>query len=253
MPTKLERNILARIRQANEWWQLFQPGEKVLVGISGGKDSLALLELLSHFDLEIEALHIRLSSSASDHFYEWCRQRSTFHVLETDILAEAHAPDANKNPCFICTRRRRRTMAEFAQSRGIVKIVYGHHKNDAAETFLINQIYGRELSTMMPDQELLDGQFHIIRPLYLVPEFLLESYAREKEIPVAKEYCPTAGKSKRTLIKDILKELQAANPKIDVIDNIFNSMALINLPFLPDFPHRKILMEKRLSKLGKNL
>jgi tRNA 2-thiocytidine biosynthesis protein TtcA len=241
MNSKLERILKGHIKNANLWWQLFAPQEKVLLGISGGKDSLALLELLQNFELQIEAVHLQLGDKEPDSYHDFCRTRSDFHILKTDIWKEAFATDANKNPCFICMRRRRRAIVEFAHSRGIKTIVYGHHRDDVVETLLLNQLYGREISTMLPKQPLLQGEFHIVRPLYTIPQKLLISYAREKEIPYVENDCPAIEKSRRLQIRRLLNDLEKANPKIDIRENLFNSLKKINLPFIPKFPDSKIL------------
>ncbi|HDR05197.1 MAG TPA: hypothetical protein ENN84_08140 [Candidatus Marinimicrobia bacterium] len=242
MSTKLEKILVGHIKQANAWWQLFAPGEKVLVGISGGKDSLALLELLQSFDLRIESVHLQLSEKEPDSYHNFCRERSHFHIHKTNIGEEAFASDANKkNPCFICMRRRRQAIVEFANSRAIKTIVYGHHRDDVIETLFLNQLYSREISTMLPNQPLLQGEFHIVRPLYTIPQKLLISYAREKEIPYVENDCPAIKKSRRMEIRRLLDDLEKSNPKIDIRDNLFHSLKKINLPFIPKFPDYKII------------
>ncbi len=248
MHTKLERTLIEHIKNANEWWQLFSPGEKVLLGISGGKDSLALLELLQGFDLQLESVHLQLGENESDAYHKFCQERSHFHLLKTDIWEHAFAPDASKKPCYICMRRRRRTIVEFAHSRSIHTIVYGHHRDDVIETMLMNQLYGREISTMLPKQPLLQGEFQIVRPLYLIPQKLLISYAREKALPFVENECPAIKKSRRIQIRSLLDDLEKSNPKIDIRDNLFNSLKRVNLSFIPQFPDIKIIQNKRDEK-----
>jgi tRNA 2-thiocytidine biosynthesis protein TtcA len=245
MSTKLEKKLLALIREANQNWDLFREGETILVGISGGKDSLSLLKLLSNFDLDLHSLHVRVKPGISGKFLDYCRLFSRVHILETDIYNKAFDPNAGKNACFICMRERRKAVVTYGMEQGFSSIYYGHHKNDVVETFLLNQFYGRELSTMLPKQELFDGLFHILRPLYLIPEPLLSTYAREQEIPVEPEDCPAAINSRRNYLKKQLDQINNDNPKIDVIDNIFSSMKRINLPFIPGFPDTQVMTNIR--------
>ncbi|MCD6233809.1 MAG: hypothetical protein DRP86_00210 [Candidatus Neomarinimicrobiota bacterium] len=248
MTTKLEKILLARIREANRNWDLFQEGEKLLVGVSGGKDSLSLLTLLSRFPVELHAVHVQLNSELPVHFLDYCKKYARIHLVKTDIHEKAFAPDAGKNPCFICMRLRRKTVVSFAVKNGFNKIFFGHHKNDVVETFLLNQIYGREISTMLPKQPLFDGQFHICRPMYMIPAPLLKTYAGEQKVPVAPETCPAAEHSRRNRIREWLNDLQEFNPRIDVVDNIFSSLKRINRPFIPVFPDTQDLTEIRKPK-----
>ena len=252
MSTKLEKRLLAAIREANEYWDLFREGEKILVGVSGGKDSLALLKLLSNFNVELHTLHVRLNPGFSIKFLDYCRIFSQVHILETDIHQKAFNPLAGKNPCFICMRERRKAVVTYAMKHDFNYILYGHHKNDVVETFLINQFYGRELSTMLPKQELFDGLFYIARPLYLIPEPLLATYVREQNIPVEPEECPAVENSRRNHVKQWLERIRKENPKIDIIDNIFSSMKRINMPFIPKFPDTQIITTVRKPGYKKN-
>ncbi len=228
--TRLERLLLDHVRDANRRWNLFEPDDRVLVGVSGGKDSLALPRLLSLLPVGIELVHVGINIDEA--LLEYCRDIAPFHLVEVDVLA--HLPK-RENPCFECSRIRRKLILEKARERGIAKIALGHHRNDVVETLLLNMVFSREISTMMPKQSLFDGEYHIVRPLYTVPEALLASYAKERQYPVMDERCPHAGNSKRTTIRKMLRDLQHEHEKIDVLDNLFSSMARVNGDFLPDF------------------
>ncbi|KUK56263.1 MAG: tRNA s2C32 biosynthesis protein [Marinimicrobia bacterium 46_47] len=252
MPTKLEKILLAHIREANQNWNLFQEGEKVLVGISGGKDSLSLLTLLSRFPVELHAVHVQLNLEYPVTFLDYCRQYATVYRVETDIHKKVFAADAEKNPCFICMRLRRKAVVSFAMEHGFKKVFFGHHKNDVVETLILNQIYSREISTMLPRQPLFDGLFHICRPLYLIPSPLLKTYAVEQSLPVVPEMCPAAVNSRRNQIREWLMDIQKLNPRIDIVNNIFSSLKRINRPFIPLFPDTQDLTEIRKPKYKKS-
>ncbi len=227
--TRLERLLIEHIRDANERWNLFETGKRVLIGVSGGKDSLALPRLLSLIPLEIELVHIGVD--ADEAFLDYCCELGTFHLVEEDILAKL---PGRENPCFECSRIRKKLILEKAQERRIDRIALGHHRDDVVETLLMNMVFSREISTMTPRQPLFDGAFHIVRPLYTVPEKLLTSYAKERQFPVMQERCPYAGKTKRQTVRDLLMNLQREHRNIDVNDNLFHCMQRVNVDFLPE-------------------
>ena len=230
MSTKLERLLCESIRAANGKWDLFRPGERLIVGVSGGKDSLSCLRLLSLFDLELTAVYVDLFGLQDDNIREYCSQYAEYQHIISDRLNKLNG---HKNLCFSCSRERRRCLLEAAERHDCTKIVLGHHKNDVVETLLMNQIYSREISTMMPKQALFDGKYHIIRPMYTVPEPLLVTYVREQKMPVTERSCNYSGDMKRNFIRDLIKTIQNNSPGIDVIENIFSSMSHINPSFLP--------------------
>ncbi len=227
--TRLERLLIEHIDDANRRWNLFAEGERILVGVSGGKDSLALPRLLKRFPIEIELAHVGVE--ADECFLEYCRDLAPLHIIEEDILANI---PGRENPCFECAKRRRRRLLETARSLGMNRIALGHHKDDVVETLLLNMVFSREISTMTPRQPLFDGAYHIIRPMYLIPEKLIESYAKEQQLPVMEDRCPYAGSTKRETIRELIRQVQAQHGKIDVMENIFASMQRINRDFLPD-------------------
>ncbi len=231
--TRLETLLYNKISEANACWEFWQDGEEVVLGVSGGKDSLALLELLQLFPIKIIPVHIQNDSSTN---LDWIKDNPSLHdcqVISTEIFKEIAEI---KNPCFSCSRKRRKLILEFAQNRGVTKIVFAHHKNDVVETLLLNQFFSREISTMLPKQPLFKGIFHIIRPLYLVEEELIIKYASQKGFPIFKNPCRMETGSKRKWIKKLLSEINSEHPKIDVYDNIFSSIFRVNTDFMPKIP-----------------
>ncbi len=162
---------------------------------------------------------------------KYCRKYADYQHITSDVISEHKSI---KNICFTCSRQRRRLLLEAAKAHGCTTIALGHHKNDVVETLLLNQIYSREISTMMPKQALFAGSYHIIRPMYFIPESLLVSYAREQSFPIISESCDHEKNTKRLFIKNILEQIQDASPGIDVIDNIFSSMHHIKSDFIPN-------------------
>jgi tRNA(Ile)-lysidine synthase TilS/MesJ len=160
----------------------------------------------------------------------YCSKYADYKHITSSVLKDKR-PD--KGVCFTCSRQRKRILLEQAEAIGAHKVILGHHKNDAVETLLLNQIYSREISSMTPKQSLFNGDYQIIRPMYLIPEPMLRTYVKEQNIPSFDLRCDFEQDSKRKFIKEILQQIQANSPGIDVIDNIFSSMFRINSDFLP--------------------
>jgi tRNA 2-thiocytidine biosynthesis protein TtcA len=220
-------------------YQMIQDGGHVMVAVSGGKDSLALMCLLNErirripIEYKVTAVHVdpgfganssdELESFSLDHGFD-------FRVIKSDIGPKAHSPENRENPCFLCSRLRRKLLFELADEIGCKRIAFAHHKDDLIETFFLNVFYGASISTMLPVQELFGGKLTIIRPLYLIDEGLLQRYAESMRWPEIDVGCPTAGFSKREEIKRMLKGFYRSNKKIK--GNIFHALKNVNPEYL---------------------
>ncbi|MFC1682744.1 ATP-binding protein, partial [Candidatus Zixiibacteriota bacterium] len=151
-------------------------------------------------------------------------------IEKTDIGIHAHSEHNRKNPCFLCARLRRKRIYELAQQTGCNTIAMGHHKDDIVETFLLNVFFSREISTMVPNQPVFSGKFKIIRPLAYIDEYLIKSFAKESRLPVLNNACPTSGASYRTMVKELLAELEQKHP--GVRNNIFKALSNVKLEYL---------------------
>jgi tRNA 2-thiocytidine biosynthesis protein TtcA len=154
------------------------------------------------------------------------------YIMEkTDIGPLSHSEYNRKNPCFLCSRLRRKRIFEIAAQEGCSKIAFAHHKDDIIETLLINLFYGREISTMMPDQPIFQGKLHIIRPFAYINEELIKKYGKEQGFPVIENTCPTSKTSRRVYIKKLLRELEKENK--DIRGNIYKAMSRVKMDYLP--------------------
>ncbi|MBN2781130.1 MAG: hypothetical protein JXR21_04130 [Candidatus Marinimicrobia bacterium] len=230
METKLERILLNLVRDANRRWDMFSPGETLIVGVSGGKDSLSCLRLLSLLGLKLIAVHIGFSAESRPEIEKYCSYYADYKYIRAPQI-NGHKKAGN--PCYACSRQRKRLLLEQAEACNCRRIVMAHHKDDAVETLLLNMIYSREISTMTPVQALFSGDYHIIRPMYLIPEPMIVTYAREQRLPVTPRSCEFEDQTKRIFIKNLLKEIGNGSPGIDVVDNIFSSILNIKGDFLP--------------------
>lgn len=247
--TRLFLHLKKWLEKAALDYGMIEKGDRVLVGVSGGMDSLVLLDLLStpmlHLPpFEIAAVHI---DHGFDPAYRGCAEverilqdrRQDYVIRKTDIGLIAHSDVNRKNPCFLCSRLRRKEIFTAAEELKCNKIAFGHHKDDIIETLLINMFYGREISTMVPNQSIFKGKYHLIRPLAYLEEVMVKRYAGERGFPRIQNLCPTEPTSRRVYIKGLLKSLEKDNR--DIRNNIFTSMSHVK----PDYLLRKSAPEHR--------
>lgn len=218
---------------------MIRDGDHVMVAVSGGKDSLALLWLLKErikrvpIDYRITAVHVDPgfgANSAAKMTSFFLAHGFEFRVIESDIGPKAHGRQNRENPCFLCSRLRRKLLFQTAEEVGCNRMAFGHHKDDLIETFFLNVFYGASISTMVPVQDFFGGKLTVIRPFYLVDEDLIRRYAQLMDWPEISLDCPTAGSSKREEIKNMLKHFYRSNRKIK--GNIFHALQNVNAEYL---------------------
>ncbi len=219
--------------------QMIKDGDHVLVAVSGGKDSMVLLWLLRErirripIEYQITAVHIDPgfgfnSGSQMESFF--IHHGFKYKVLRTDIGLKAHGPENKENPCFLCSRLRRKLLFQLASDFRCNKIAFGHNKDDLIETLFLNIFYGASISTMLPVQQLFNGTLSIIRPLYLLDENVVQRYADYMELPIIDLGCPSSVSTKREEIKTMLKIFYRSNKKIK--GNIFHALKNVNTDYL---------------------
>jgi tRNA 2-thiocytidine biosynthesis protein TtcA len=225
--------------QAIHRYDMIRNGDRILVGLSGGKDSLTLMWFLNErrkripIDYELMAVYVDLGFEGgfSESLKAYCRQEAySLRIEYTDYGVQGHSERNRENPCFLCARLRRKRIFEIAEELGCNKIALGHNKDDIIETLFLNMCYAGEISTMVPSQPFFKNKFKLIRPLAFVDEGAIERFAREKIFPEFVNPCPTARISKRREIKTLLKQLYAANKKIK--GNIFRAMRHVRTDYL---------------------
>ncbi|MDD4357468.1 MAG: ATP-binding protein [Smithellaceae bacterium] len=239
--TKLFLHLKKWLEKAVLDYSMIGEGDKLLIGVSGGADSFALLDLLDSpmiFVPKFSFIAVNIDMGFDPDYVAYRELEKYFqehqypYVMEkTDIGVIAHSDINRKNPCFLCSRLRRKRIFEIAAESGCSKIAFAHHRDDIIETLLINMFYGREISTMMPDQSIFGGKLHIIRPLAYLTEDLVKKYSRERQFPTVKNECPTSENSKRKYMKTLLNELERDNP--DIRHNIYTAMSHVKPDYLP--------------------
>ncbi|MCK9275720.1 MAG: hypothetical protein M0P57_11595 [Syntrophales bacterium] len=238
--TKLYLHLKKWLEIAASEYSMIKKNDRVLICVSGGLDSDVLLDLLLspmlylpefesvafHVDLGFDPQHEGLT--VLDNFLE--SKGCEYYLEKTDIGPLAHSIKNRKNPCFLCSRIRRKHIFEAAEKYGCNKIAFAHHKDDMIETLLINMFYGREISTMVPNQPVFGGKYHLIRPLAYITEKLVKKYAGESNFPYIQNKCPTEPVSKRAYVKKLLDYIEKDNK--NVRENIFKSMRHVKPDYL---------------------
>ncbi|SPD75770.1 PP-loop family protein [uncultured Desulfobacterium sp.] len=219
---------------------MIKEGDHVLVAVSGGKDSLALLWLLKErlrrmpVKYRLTAIHVDpgFGADSAAQMEDFFKEHGfDYRVIRSDIGPKAHQSQNRENPCFVCSRLRRKLLFNTAAELGCNLLALGHHKDDLIETFFLNVFYSASISTIKPVQELFDGRLTIIRPLFLIDEGLIERYVKSMGWSAVDLGCPTSGSSKREQIKNMLKVFYGSNRKVK--GNIFHALQNVNLDYLP--------------------
>jgi tRNA 2-thiocytidine biosynthesis protein TtcA len=233
-----EKEIRSLVGKAIHRYGLIQEGDRILVGVSGGKDSLSLLHLLHersrrvpiHYELLPVYIDLGFDPAPGEILRSFLKTRGLpCHVELTDIGRRANSPENRENPCFLCSWERRKSLFRLAHRFKCNKIALGHHQDDIIETLLLNIFYSAEISTMLPLQTLFQGKITLIRPLALLEEKKIERFAREMGLPFGPTGCPSSGKTKRKVVKDLIEMLSKKDRRIK--GNIFRSLSNIKLDY----------------------
>jgi tRNA 2-thiocytidine biosynthesis protein TtcA len=220
-------------------YDMIADGDRVLVGLSGGKDSLTLMWALNErraripIDYDLFPVYIDpgFEGGFSGELAVYARQADYgLRIEHTDYGVLAHSETNRENPCFLCARLRRKRLFEIAEELGCNKVALGHHKDDIIETLLMNMCYAGEISTMIPSQSFFKGLFTLIRPLTYLDEDMIRKFAAEMNFPRFVNPCPSSNASKRQEIKSLLHQLYRSNRKIK--GNLFRALGNVRTDYL---------------------
>lgn len=236
---KLLRGINDKMNKAIRDYALIEEGDHVLVGLSGGKDSLALVELLGTRmkvfapRFRATAVHITLENIPYRADLDFLKSYSESWGLSFihKVTGYDESTDRRKSPCFLCSWNRRKTLFQTAQELGCTKIALGHHLDDAVETLLLNMFYQGTIGTMPPKLKMDKFDMTIIRPLSLVPERDVEQLARLRQWPKQVKNCPYEKESSRQKMKELLCWLEQCNPAVR--QSVWAAMEHIQSGYLP--------------------
>jgi tRNA 2-thiocytidine biosynthesis protein TtcA len=233
------KSLNRAIGKAIHDYDMIRDGDRILVGLSGGADSLTLAWLLAErrrrirVRYELEAVYVDpgFEGVAGEAMGAFCdRLKIPLRTERTDYGLISHSPVNRENPCFLCAHLRRKRMFEIAAELGCAKLALGHNKDDLIETLFLNMCYSGEISTMVPAQVLFEGRFTVIRPLAYAEGALIRRFAREYRLPVVENPCPSAARSRRAEVKSLLQDLYRRNRKIK--GNIFRAMRNVRPEYL---------------------
>ena len=209
-------------------YHLIEDDDKILVGLSGGKDSLLLTELLAkrariqHPRFKVEAIHVRMENiqyqTDTSYLEQFCSALDVpLHVVTTSFeVGNAHGEDLRKQkqPCFLCSWNRRKQLFNLAQELGCNKIALGHHQDDIIHTALMNLTYQAHFATMPVRLRMRKMPLTIIRPLCLIQEHDIKAWAEIQHYKKQQMLCPYETNSHRTDIKRIYDQLEQMNPEV---------------------------------------
>lgn len=231
----MDNSILSDVSKAIRHYGMIEPGDKVLAAVSGGKDSLTMLNILNTLShkkasrFELVAAHIRTDFHCSSCMHRELLTEIFAGMGITCFFREIKVLDKQRQTnCFWCSWNRRKALFTLAGQLGINKIAFGHHKDDIIETSLLNLFFQGEISAMRPRQELFGGKIVIIRPLCFVEEGKIRLFAQEHNFPSKLCRCPFGAVSKRRLIKGLINDLAISPSGCQVRDNLFKSFCRIN-------------------------
>lgn len=225
------------VRRAVDDYDMIGEGDKIAVGVSGGKDSLVLLLALKHLQsfypksFQLEAITIELGFEGMDFapVAELCRQWDIpYTCLKTDIKEVVFDVRREENPCSLCAKMRRGALNDAIGQRDIKKLALGHHFDDAVETFMMSLVFEGRISCFRPVTYLDRSGVTQIRPLIYAGEQKIARLAERLEVPVVENPCPQDKGSKRYEIKQLLKSLSGDYP--DMKSKIFGAMQRMPLP-----------------------
>ena len=229
------RKTLGCIRRADQQFGMIETGDRVAVGVSGGKDSLLLLNAMALYrkfsahPFELEAICLGLGYEEFDvsGIEAMCRKIDVpFTYVKTDIKEVVFDIRKEANPCAMCAKLRRGALNDLARAHGCNKVALGHHREDVVETFLLSLFFEARLHLFAPVTYLDRADVTVIRPMIYVPEKHIKGVARQLDLPIVKNPCPADGKTKRQDMKELLKTLNdvvrgdAAAKLIQAISNV---------------------------------
>lgn len=235
------KEIWRKFVKAIKDFDLIEDGDKIAVGVSGGKDSLLLCKLLQefakdrtkNFELKFISMNPGFGSMDIEQFKKNLEELEIPCEIFDANVWEVAFEENPESPCFLCAKMRRGVLYKKVEELGCNKLALGHHFDDVIETSLINMFYAGTIKTMIPKVSSTSGKLSIIRPLVYVKEPHIINFTKRNGIKPMSCGCPVEGKktdSKRAELKKLLETLESTNPNIK--QSIFNSMKNINLDYV---------------------
>jgi tRNA(Ile)-lysidine synthetase-like protein len=230
------QKLMGLVRRCVDDYDMIQAGDKIAVGVSGGKDSLVLLVLLAglrnYFNkpFELEAITIDMGlgmdySGVAKLCQDW---NIPYHIVKTEIAPIIFDHRKEKNPCSMCAKMRRGALNQAILERGFNKLALGHHYDDAVETFVMSLIYEGRISCFQPVTNLDRTGIIQIRPMLYIHEKTVDNFAIREQLPIVENRCPVDKTTKREEIKQLIYDLGKTYP--DLKERVFGAMQRLPLP-----------------------
>ena len=219
---KLQK-LLSYTRQAIDEYHMISEGDKIAVGISGGKDSLTLLYALANLrkfypvPFELIAITVDLGYEGFDlsGMEQLCKELQVeYHVISTKIGEMVNSDQLEGSACALCARLRKGALNDAAKALRCTKVAYGHHMDDVIETMMLALLYEGRFCSFWPVTFLDKTALTVIRPMIYVPESDVKGFEKKYQLPVSKNPCPIDGSTKREYIKRLIKQLNTDNPGV---------------------------------------
>ena len=217
---KEQKHLLSYVRRAVDDYNMIEEGDRIAVGISGGKDSLTLLAALAGLKIfypkkfELVAISEDMGFEGSDWsaVSAFCEKLGVeYHIEKTDISKIVFDIRKESSPCSLCAKMRRGALNGSAKKFGCNKVALGHHYDDAVETFMLNLFFEGRIGCFRPVTYLSRMDVTVIRPMIYMPEKDVRAYASAAELPVVKSLCPADGNTQREEMKELLQTLDKTN------------------------------------------
>ncbi len=217
------QQLLSHVRRAIDDYHMIENGDKIAIGISGGKDSLTLLYALhglkrfypKKFEICAITVDLGFHNLNLDKIKELCEKLDVeYKIVKTDIGKIIFEDRKEDNPCSLCAKMRKGALNEAIKEMGCNKVAYAHHKDDVVETMLLSLIYEGRFHTFSPVTYLDRMQVTVIRPLIYVDEADVIGFVNKNNLPVVKSPCPADGNTKREYVGNLLKQLNHENPGV---------------------------------------
>lgn len=230
------QKLMGLVRRCVEDYNMIEEGDRIAVGVSGGKDSLVLLTLLAglrsyfnkHFELEAITIDMGLGMDYSG-IQKLCDElKVPYTIIETQIAPIIFDYRKEKNPCSMCSKMRRGALNQALLDKGFNKLALGHHYDDAVETFVMSLIFEGRISCFQPVTNLDRTGIIQIRPMLYIHERTVDNFAQRQNMPVLANRCPVDKHTKREEVKELIFDLVKTYP--DLKERIFGAMQRFPLP-----------------------
>lgn len=217
------QQVLSHVRRAVDDYHMIQTGDRIAIGISGGKDSLTLLYAMNdlkrfypkHFEICAVTVDLGFDNLKLDRIRELCSTLGVeYMIVKTDIAQIIFEDRREENPCSLCAKMRKGALNQAVKETGCNKVAYAHHKDDVVETMLMSLFYEGRFHTFAPVTYLDRMDMTVIRPLMYMNEADVIGFVNKYNVPVVKSPCPADGHTKREYVKNLLRQLNLENPGV---------------------------------------